>query len=346
MHFEMGVRGDPRNTLMHETIVKIPRCKQAGRLFLMSALLVVSAAGAMAQNNNPPINVQPSPAPPRSSFNLPDAGLPAPDKFSPGLDRRTGGADLLGERDIAQLALIDSALPIEDQVLIALEQIEDAAADDLENLLEEMAASRDEREALREKARQAHKQAQELWHKRQQEVREQREAAREAARTRRQLALVERQERREKLREQRRQMREQAHERRLQQREARKSQRERAREAREARAEQRAEQRERRRQAYEERRRRSHLAAGMTGAIVDQYLSATGPQGARLRVMLEQLDEQIAKLAPPPPKTRDEQGAAKNFDTLKRHVAELKQAWEKYDAPAEGSAPTRCADCK
>lgn len=327
---------------MHKTIFTIPLCKQAGRLFV---LFLVSATGAIAQNNNPPINVQPPPAPPRSSFNLPDAGLPAADKFPAGLDQRMAGAGQLAERDIAQLSLIDSALPIEDQVLIVLEQIEDAAAADLENLLEEMAASRDEREALREKARQAHKQAQELWHKRQQEVREQREAAREAARTRRQLALVERHERREKLKEQRRQMREQAHERRLQQREARKSQRERSREVREARAEQRAEQRERRRQAYEERRRRSHLAAGMVGAIVDQYMALAGPQEARLRIMLEQLDEQVAKLAPPP-KTQDEQASAKDYATLMRHVAELKQTWEKYAAPADGSAPAGCADCK
>lgn len=341
MHFGKGVRGDPRNTLMHETIVTTPRRKLAGWLFRVSMQLCVSTA-ALAQNNNPPINVQPPSAPPRSSFNLPDAGLPAPDRLPPGLDQPPGGADQLGERDMAQLSLIDSALPIEDQVLIILEQIEDAADADLENLLEEMATSRDEREALREKARQAHKREQELRHKRQQEAQEQREAAREAARTRRQLALVERQERREKLREQRRQMREQAHERRLQQREARKSQRERAREAREARQEQ----RERRRQAYEERRRRSHLAAGMVGAIVDQYMAATGPQDARLRVMLEQLDEQIARLAPPPPKTRDDQGDTKNHETLKRNVAELKQVWEKYAAPAGAGASGRCADCK
>ena len=325
---------------MYETICKIPLGKQAGERFRISVLLLVCATGAIAQNNNPPINVQPPSAPPRSSFKLPDAGPPIPGKFPAGPEQPISGADPLAEHDIAQLSLIDSALPIEDLILIALEQIEDAAAADLENLLEEMATSRDERDALRERAHQAHKQAQELWRKRQQEAQEQREAAREAARTRRQLALVERQERREKLREQRRQMREQAHERRLQQREARKSQRERAREAREARREQ----RERRRQAYEERRRRSHLAAGMAGAIVDQYLSATGPQSARLRIMLEQLDEQIAKLAPPP-KTRDE-GDMKKYDTLKRHVAELKQAWEKYAASADGTTPTHCADCK
>jgi hypothetical protein len=84
----------------------------------------------------------------------------------------------------------------------------------------------------------------------------------------------------------------------------------------------------------------------MAGAIVDQYMSATGPQDARLRIMLEQLYEQVAKLAPPPPKTQDELSDNKNYETLKRNVEELKLAWDKYVTSADGSAPTRCADCK
>ena len=246
--------------------------------------------------------------------------------------------------DEAQGRLVDQAIPVEDLVVLILERMADDAVADLEDMLDEMARSRDERAALRAKRHQERLDALELDRRRQRALEEKRNAARQAERDARNAA-------RHAAREARENERDRLREARAAERHKRWVAREKARMEREARHEQRQsareEAREARREAREQRRRKSHLAASLVSAVVDQFNAEGGPQPARVVSILEQIDSQVGSLTVPPPGSGSDKKNDKDAETLDRQLKSLQAIWAEFVAAtgASSSGSVRCTKC-
>lgn len=279
-----------------------------------------------------------SPLPARSAFdrpNLPSGADPAAKIPSEAIQARGNAA-----YTAAQDRLVDQAIPIEDQVIGLLLRMADDAEADLEDILEEMAKTQEERAALRARKQQLHEQAQEAERHRRMEQQAQRKAAREARRDERNAAREAREERREALREARareRQMRREARENARNERAARRAQRQAARhEAREA-----------RRAALEQRQRKSHLVISLVTAVLDQFNAVEGPQAARVASILDQIDAQAAPLKPSLTGSDASEKEARDFATLSQQLQSLRQIWADFRTATSTSPPggTPCTKC-
>ena len=250
-------------------------------------MLLVLAPCALAQN----VPNQPAANAPNPPLNLPARNAPAIDQ---------PGGPLPAAEGHAVERLNSSAMPIEDAISMVFMLVAADAQEDLQDLLEEMAASRQEREALRRKYRQARHEARQHDRERREALREARERSREEAR-----------DRREKLREQRAALRKE-------QREARRKKREVL------------------RIYYEARARQGHLAAGLVAGVADQFNGPDGPQPRRVGILLDQVEAQAVKLKDPPPGSKPDEKTRRNDELLAAHIGELRGVWRKYLA-ATGS---------
>ncbi len=276
---------------------------------LIYLMLLVLAPCALAQN-----------VPKQPAANVPNLPLNLPARNAPAIDQPSSALPATEGPEVAQLNL--SAMPIEDAVMMILMLISADAHEDLQDMLEEMANSREERDALRSKYRQARHEARQHDRERREQRRAQRSQMRDEAREKRE-------ERREALREARERSREEARDRREQLREQRAALRKEQREA-----------RRKRREAlhiyYEARARQGLLAASLVTSMADQFNVPEGPQPRRVGILLDQIDAQAVKLKDPPPETRPDEKARRNDELLAAHLSELRGVWRKYLA-ATGS---------
>lgn len=279
-------------------------------------MLLALAPCALAQNvpNQPAANISNQP------HILPAGSIPSielPGEAKPGASGT----------EVDQLNLV--GIPIEDAVALIFALIADDAQEDLQDLLEEMANSSDEREALRRKYRQAR-------HEARQHDRERREQGRALRARMRDEAREAREERREALREARERAREEARDRRQQMREHRAGQRKERQEAR-------RKQRETLHIYYEARSRQGLLAAGLVKSVGDQFNAPDGPQPRRVDILLDQIEAQAVRLKDPPPGTLPDEKTRRGDELLAAHLSELRSAWRKYLA-ATGSPTAQLQD--
>lgn len=277
------------------------------RIIYLMLLVLAPCALAQIVPNQPAANV----------LNLP---LNLPARNAPGIDQPVSALPAAEEPEVEQLNL--SAMPVEDAIALLFMLIAADAHEDIEDLLEEMANSREERYALRNKYRQARHEARQHDRERREQRRAQRSQMRDDARERRE-------ERREALREARERSREEARDRREKMREQRAALRKEQREAR-------RKKREALHTYYEARARQGLLAASLVTSVVDQFNVPEGPQPRRVGILLDQIDAQAVKLKDPPPETGTDEKARRNDELLAAHLSELRDAWRKYLA-ATGS---------
>jgi chromosome segregation ATPase len=285
------------------------------RIFYL--MLLALAPCALAQNvpNQPAANIQNQPA--ANALHQP---LNLPARNAPAIEQPVSALPATEGPEVEQLNL--STMSVEDAITLLFMLMAADAQEDLQDLLEEMANSREERDALRSKYRQARHEARQHDRERREQRRAQRSQMRDEARERRE-------ERREALREARERSREEARDRREKLREQRAALRKEQREA-----------RRKKREAlhiyYEARARQGLLAASLVTSVADQFNLPEGPQPRRVGILLDQIDAQTVKLKDPPPEARTDEKARRNDELLAAHLSELRDAWRKYLA-ATGS---------